>query len=50
MIKILDKNNIEENEVHTYSLKVTYKNTDEDQSLDMNKKFNAIVNIMDIKI
>ena len=46
---ILVSNSIPEGEKQSYVLKLVYKDTETDQSLDMNKTFSAKVNIADLK-
>ena len=45
---ILVGNSIEEGEVQTYSFTMTYEETGENQTDDMNKTLNALINIKDI--
>ena len=46
---VLLSNNIKEGITHTYTLKVTYKETGQDQSNDMNKSFTGKINISGIE-
>ena len=46
---VITSNNIVKGDVHTYELKFWYIDTGLDQSIDMNKTYNAKVNIVDIR-
>jgi len=46
---VMASNNIAKGDVHTYQLKFWYIDTGVDQSLDMNKTYQAKVNIVDIR-
>ena len=46
---IVVTNKIKEGDIHSYTLTVTFKETNEDQNSEQNKGFNAIVNIKDIR-
>ncbi len=47
---ILVENSIDTDKVQAYTLTVTYKETNTDQSIDMNKRFSGKVNIVDPKL
>ena len=47
---ILVENSIDTDKVQAYTLTVTYKETNTDQSVDMNKRFSGKVNIVDPKL
>ena len=47
---ILVENSIDTDKVQTYTLTITYKETNTDQSVDMNKRFSGKVNIVDPKL
>jgi len=44
---VLLTNSLDTDDVHTYTLTLTYKEMNVDQSIDMNKKINAKINIYD---
>ncbi len=47
---VLVENSIDTDKVQAYTLTVTYKETNTDQSIDMNKRFSGKVNIVDPKL
>ena len=47
---VLVENSIDTDKVQAYTLTVTYKETNTDQSVDMNKRFSGKVNIVDPKL